>query len=93
MQINHSVNSCSHLISNIEKSIGYLGPIVIFNKDKFLRLTECSDYSDIKSKLDRLGVVLNHKNVFTDTEISIYHSPQSKTIIVSPTIEFRHSEK
>ncbi len=87
-------NPCSVIISNIEKCITYNNtPIIIYNQDNFLELTECSDYKYISNKLNKLGINLDHKRVFTKTEITIFHNPISKTIIVSPISDFRHSDK
>ncbi len=88
-----SVNPCANIISNIEKCINYNTPIIIFNQDRFLELAECSDYKYITNKLNKLGINLNHKHVLTKTEITIFHNPISKTIIVSPISDFRHSDK
>ncbi len=87
-----SMNHCSEIITLLQYSITNSNNLTYYNK-KLLELGNCNDYNDLLSKLEKQHIKIKTNPILPKTEIGINFNPETKTLLIFPTNNFRVSDK
>ncbi len=88
--MNH--NHCAEFVNLLQSSIKFYSNFTYYNKKQF-KVSMCSDYGDFISNLEKQKIKIKTCNVLPKSEIGISFNPDTKTLLVFPTTNFKVSDK